>query len=87
MTWNCYYGAFDEWISRVGGQEAAVKYNGKTPMHEAFFEFVRERYDRAEFVVQESLPKPLDKVIESGEYRDRWLQARTIYLVKRSSLR
>ena len=87
MTWNCYYGAFDEWISHVGGQEAAVKYNGKTPMHDAFFEFIRERYDRAECFVQESPPKPPVNVIESGEYRDRWLQARTMYLVKRSSLR
>jgi hypothetical protein len=45
MTWSSYHGAFDEWISHVGGQDAAGKFNRPNPMHDAFFEFLRKRYD------------------------------------------
>ena len=89
MTWSTYYGAFDEWISHVGGKDAAGKYNRRHPMHDAFFEFLRKRYDRAEYLISSSTPRPTDKsshLVTSVEYRDRWLHNRNMYLVKRGSL-
>ena len=87
VTWNCYNGAFDEWTASVGGLDAARKYSDANSMY-AFFQFLKERYRRADYIVT---PPPTDsstpdwRVLGKVEYRDRWLRRRYIYVRVRSS--
>jgi hypothetical protein len=87
MHWSCYYGAFDEWIAQVAGPNATDRYIGSQRMHFAFFDFLNQRFDRAEYLVTSSPSKvanPHSEILRRIEYRNGWLRRRTIYLVKRA---
>ena len=90
MSWSTYNGAFDEWVTQVGGQGAAGKYNRLNPMHDEFFEFLLKRYDRSRYLISSSMPMPTDKsshLLTSVEYKDRWLHNRNMSLLKRDSVK
>jgi 4-amino-4-deoxy-L-arabinose transferase-like glycosyltransferase len=86
LTWNCYNGAFDEWIASVGGLDAARRYSKANSMY-AFFEFLKERYRRAEYIVTPPplSPDPNWRLLGKVEYRDKWLRRQYIYARVRST--
>jgi hypothetical protein len=86
MHWSCYYGAFDEWMAKVGGPSVTDRYIGSFRMHFAFFDFLNRRFDRGKYLVTSSPPKAADpslKLLRRVDYRDNWLRRRSIYLVMR----
>jgi hypothetical protein len=86
MHWSCYYGAFDEWIAKVGGPSVTDQYLYRQHMHFAFFDFLNQRFDHAKYLVTSSPPDAADpnaQILQRVEYRDSWLRVRTIYLLMR----
>jgi len=89
MTWSCYYGAFDEWITEIGGLNASDHYIGSNRMHFAFFHFLERRFKRAKYLVTSSPPNagnPNVQILRRVGYRDRWLRPRSIYVLRRSTV-
>jgi hypothetical protein len=85
MTWSCYHGAFDAWVRQVGGIRAAESYSGGHRMHFAFFDFLNQRFNHASFVLTSSVshrPSEKSRVIATVPYRDEFLRARKIKVIK-----
>ena len=85
QTWSCYYGAFDEWIAEIGGSNASDRYIGSHRMHFAFFDFLNQRFSHASFILSPSVSQQAGKkssVIATVPYRDEFLRARQIEIVK-----
>jgi Dolichyl-phosphate-mannose-protein mannosyltransferase len=88
MTWSCYHGAFDEWITEIGGLNASDRYIGSHRMHFAFFDFLRRRFDRSQYLIIPSPPDAADpnlQPLRRVEYRDNCLRPQSIYLMIRTT--
>ena len=89
MTWSCYHGAFDEWITRIGGFDASEHYIGSHRMHFAFFDFLNQRFDHAKYLVTSASPNTLPQnaqLLGAVPFRDGCLRARSIHVVVRPTL-
>jgi hypothetical protein len=88
VHWNCYYGAFDDWVTKVGGPNAASRYIGSFRMHFTFFAFLEQRFKHAKYLVT---PLPPDtsyrkeQLVGKVGYRDGWLRPQSIYIVRQAA--
>ena len=82
MTWSCYNGAFDEWVSEMGWPPAVPVYEGGNLLHPGFFRFLQQRYDRAHYLISASRPESGWQILATVEYRDISLRSRPIYVCK-----
>lgn len=88
MHWSCYYGAFDDWIAKVGGPDAANRYIGSFRMHFAFFAFLEQRFQHTKYLVTSLPPDTIQQkaqLVAKVGYRDGWLRPQSIYLVRQAA--
>jgi len=88
MTWSCYHGAFDEWVTRIGGLSASDRYIGSNRMHFAFFDFMNQRFEHTKYLVTASARNQADptaQIVKRIEYRDSLWRRRSICLLTRTA--